>query len=54
MMFLNFFIWGIWFYMGTYLIKGKIGADDVQTGLAFGTQCLGAIHSALYHWVDSG
>lgn len=44
MMFLNFFIWGIWFVtLGTYLIKGKIGADDVQTGLAFGTQCLGAI-----------
>jgi len=44
MMFLNFFIWGIWFVtLGTYLIKGRIGATDVQTGLAFGTQCLGAI-----------
>ena len=44
MMFLNFFVWGIWFVtMGTYLIKGDIGASDPQTGLAYGTQCLGAI-----------
>ena len=44
MMFLNFFVWGIWFVtMGTYLIKGNIGATDEQTGLAYGTQCLGAI-----------
>ncbi len=44
MMFLNFFVWGIWFVtMGTYLIKGNIGATDAQTGLAYGTQCLGAI-----------
>jgi nucleoside transporter len=44
MMFLNFFVWGIWFVtMGTYLIKGNIGATDGQTGLAYGTQCLGAI-----------
>ena len=44
MMFLNFFVWGIWFVtMGTYLIKGSIGATDEQTGLAYGTQCLGAI-----------
>jgi nucleoside transporter len=44
MMFFNFFIWGIWFVtMGTYLIKGNIGATDGQTGLAYGTQCLGAI-----------
>jgi len=44
MMFLNFFIWGIWFVtMGTYLGMGKIGADGGQTGLAYGTQCLGAI-----------
>ncbi len=44
MMFLNFFIWGIWFVtMGTYLIRGNLGADDAQTGLAYGTQCLGAI-----------
>lgn len=44
MMFLNFFIWGIWFVtMGTYLTMGKIGADGGQTGLAYGTQCLGAI-----------
>jgi nucleoside transporter len=44
MMFLNFFIWGIWFVtMGTYLSMGKIGADGGQTGLAYGTQCLGAI-----------
>jgi nucleoside transporter len=44
MMFLNFFIWGIWFVtMGTYLTKGQIGATDDQTGLAYGTQCLGAI-----------
>ncbi len=44
MMFLNFFIWGIWFVtMGTYLIKGNIGATGEQTGLAYGTQSLGAI-----------
>ncbi len=44
MMFLNFFIWGIWFVtMGTFLIKGNIGASGSQTGAAYGTQCLGAI-----------
>lgn len=44
MMFINFFIWGIWFVtMGTYLTMGKIAADGAQTGLAYGTQCLGAI-----------
>jgi nucleoside transporter len=44
MMFLNFFVWGIWFVtMGTFLIKGNIGANDEQTGVAYGTQCLGAI-----------
>lgn len=44
MMFLNFFVWGIWFVtMGTYLTMGKIGADGSQTALAYGTQCLGAI-----------
>jgi nucleoside transporter len=44
MMFLNFFVWGIWFVtMGTYLTKGQIGATGGQTGLAYGTQCLGAI-----------
>jgi nucleoside transporter len=44
MMFLNFFVWGIWFVtMGTYLLKGNIAATDAQTGLAYGTQCLGAI-----------
>ncbi len=44
MMFFNFFIWGIWFVtMGTYLTKGGIGATGLQTGSAYGTQCLGAI-----------
>ena len=44
MMFLNFFIWGIWFVtMGTYLTKGGIAASDSQAGLAYGTQALGAI-----------
>lgn len=44
MMFLNFFVWGIWFVtMGTYLTKGSIQASGEQTGLAYGTQCLGAI-----------
>ncbi len=44
MMFLNFFVWGIWFVtMGTFLMKGDIGATGGQTGTAYGTQCLGAI-----------
>ncbi|TDE43256.1 MFS transporter [Flavobacterium rhamnosiphilum] len=44
MMFFNFFVWGIWFVtMGTYLTKGGIMASGTQTGLAYGTQCLGAI-----------
>lgn len=44
MMFFNFFVWGIWFVtMGTFLTKGAIAASGSQTGLAYGTQCLGAI-----------
>ena len=43
MMFLNFFVWGAWFVtMGTYL-KSIPGVTDVQVGLAYGTQSLGAI-----------
>jgi nucleoside transporter len=43
MMFLNFFIWGIWFVtMGTYLDK-QLGATGIEIGWAFGTQSLGAI-----------
>jgi nucleoside transporter len=42
MMFLNFFIWGAWYVtLGTYL--KSIGKSDVQVGIAFGTQSLGAI-----------
>src|SRR4051812_20299566 len=42
MMFFNFFIWGAWFVtMGTYL--KSINASDVQVGIAYGTQSLGAI-----------
>jgi nucleoside transporter len=43
MMFLNFFLWGIWFVtMGTYL-GGRLNASGVQIGIAYGTQSLGAI-----------
>ncbi len=43
MMFLNFFIWGIWFVtLGTYL-GSALQAKDVEIGAAFGTQSLGAI-----------
>lgn len=43
MMFLNFFIWGIWYVtLGTYL-KSIKGVTDVQVGIAYGTQALGAI-----------
>lgn len=43
MMFLNFFIWGAWYVtLGTYL-KSIKGVTDVQVGIAFGTQSLGAI-----------
>lgn len=43
MMFFNFFIWGAWYVtMGTYL-KSIKGVSDVQVGIAYGTQSLGAI-----------
>ena len=43
MMFMNFFIWGIWFVtMGTYL-GTVLKAGGVQIGAAYGTQSLGAI-----------
>jgi len=43
MMFLNFFVWGIWFVtLGTYLTT-ELHAQDNEVGLAFGTQALGAI-----------
>jgi len=43
MMFMEFFIWGGWFVtMGTYL-KSLPGTTDVQVGIAYGTQALGAI-----------
>jgi nucleoside transporter len=43
MMFLNFFIWGAWYVtMGTYL-KSSLNESDVNIGVAYGTQALGAI-----------
>jgi len=42
MMFLNFFIWGIWFVtMNSYL--ASIGASGTEIGIAYGTQAWGAI-----------
>jgi nucleoside transporter len=43
MMFMEFFIWGGWFVtMGTYL-KSLPGTTDIEVGIAYGTQALGAI-----------
>ncbi len=43
MMFMNFFVWGAWFVtMGTFL-KSIPAVTDIQVGLAYGTQSLGAI-----------
>ena len=43
MMFMNFFVWGAWYVtMGTFL-KSIPAVTDVQVGLAYGTQSLGAI-----------
>lgn len=43
LMFLEFFVWGAWFVtMGTYLSR-TLGASDVENGMAYGTQSLGAI-----------
>ncbi len=43
MMFLQFFVWGLWFItMGTYL-KTSLLSSDTEVGLAYGTQALGAI-----------
>lgn len=43
MMFLNFFVWGIWFVtMGTYL-GTRLEATGIEIGMAYGTQSLGAI-----------
>ncbi|TAE60528.1 MAG: MFS transporter, partial [Bacteroidetes bacterium] len=43
MMFLQFFVWGLWFVtLGTYLLK-NLQAKDTEVGLAFGTQSWGAI-----------
>ena len=50
MMFLNFFVWGIWFvtmgvYLGTSAVKegATLGASDTEIGTAYGTQAWGAI-----------
>lgn len=47
MMFLQFFIWGVWYVtMGTYL--GKIGFDGLNVGAAYSTVNWGAIISPFF------
>jgi MFS family permease len=42
MMFMQFFVWGVWFVtMGTYLFKIGFAGPDI--GNAYSTNCLGAI-----------
>ncbi len=47
-MFLQFFIWGVWFVtMGTYLSK-NLHATGVQNATAYATQALGAIIAPIF------